>query len=366
MSKNNSVWKKVSIAAQTGFPTLLWGEPGIGKTAQIVQMAESFDCHLETVIASIREPSDFAGLPVVTSDGSVRFAPPAWAESLIHTKKRGMLFLDEISTAPPATQAALLRVVLDKVIGEQQLPESTLIVAAANPPECAAGGWDLAPPLANRFFHFEIKPRVDEWCDWALGIPSKDKYTTLPKTWKARKPEMMALISSFIKSRQSQLQAMPENANSSRSWASPRTWEMAGSALAACLSIGEPRSGDISTNLVAAAVGEAAAIELTAYLGKVELPDPEDLLKNPAIWDVKKERSDLVYAVLASVVGAVAATNTIPRWTASWAVVARVNEAGKPDVALTAAHSLAKIRPEGAKAPKELNMFPKFLRKCMS
>jgi len=364
MSKN-SVWKKISIAAQTGFPTLLWGEPGIGKTAQIVQMAENFNCHLETVIASIREPSDFAGLPVVNKDGSVRLAPPAWAKNIAKSEKRGMLFLDEISTAPPATQAALLRVVLDKVVGDITLPGNMLTLAAANPPECAAGGWDLSPPLANRFFHFEIKPKVDDWCDWALGIPSTDKYVTLPETWRTRKPEMLALISSFIKSRQSQLQAMPENANSGRSWASPRTWEMAGAALAACLSVGEKRGGDVATNLVAAAVGEAAAIELTSYLGKVELPDPEELLKNPSIWNVKKERSDLIYAVLASVVACVAANNTVKRWTASWAVVARVNEAGKPDVALTAAHSLAKIKPEGAKAPKEVNLFPSFLRKCV-
>src|SRR5262245_62386462 len=96
----------------------------------------------EVVIASIREPSDFAGLPVVVADGGVRFAPPRWARRL-HGAGRGVLFLDEISTAPPAVQAALLRVVLERVVGDLELPAAVAVVAAANPPE--AGGRRLGP-----------------------------------------------------------------------------------------------------------------------------------------------------------------------------------------------------------------------------
>jgi hypothetical protein len=51
----------------------------------------------EVVIASIREPSDFAGLPIV-ADGGVRFAPPRWARRLA-AAGHDILFLDEISTA---------------------------------------------------------------------------------------------------------------------------------------------------------------------------------------------------------------------------------------------------------------------------
>jgi len=44
---------------------------------------------------------------------------------------RGILFLDEITTAPPAVQAALLRVVLERVVGDVALPEAVSVVAAA-------------------------------------------------------------------------------------------------------------------------------------------------------------------------------------------------------------------------------------------
>ena len=48
---------------------LLWGEPGIGKTAALTQLATSLNLPLTTVIASVHEPTDFSGLPIV-GDGS--------------------------------------------------------------------------------------------------------------------------------------------------------------------------------------------------------------------------------------------------------------------------------------------------------
>ena len=59
-------------------------------------------------------------------------APPDWAVRLVRAG-RGLLFLDELSTAPPAVQAALLRVVLERRVGALQLPPGVRIVAAANP-----------------------------------------------------------------------------------------------------------------------------------------------------------------------------------------------------------------------------------------
>jgi MoxR-like ATPase len=79
-----------------------------------------------------------------------------------------MLFFDEISTAPPAVQAALLRVVLEREVGDLSLPPSVSIVAAANPPERTVGGWDLTAPLANRFCHLQWEHRRDDWVDGML------------------------------------------------------------------------------------------------------------------------------------------------------------------------------------------------------
>src|SRR5919204_1178691 len=90
----------LSVAVAALVPVLLWGGPGTGKSSAVRDLAATMGWPCEVVIASIREPSDFAGLPVV-SDGQVHFAPPRWAQRL-SSAGLGMLFLDEISTAPPA------------------------------------------------------------------------------------------------------------------------------------------------------------------------------------------------------------------------------------------------------------------------
>ena len=127
MSTGNPAVEALGVAVAARVPVLLWGAPGTGKTSAIRAMAAVMGLPCETVIASIREPSDFAGLPIVVG-GEVRFAPPAWARRLAEAG-RGLLFLDELSTAPPAVQAALLRVVLERVVGDLTLPEEVAVVA---------------------------------------------------------------------------------------------------------------------------------------------------------------------------------------------------------------------------------------------
>lgn len=152
----------LALAVGARVPVLLWGGPGTGKSSAVRDLAAAMSWPCEVVIASIREPSDFAGLPVV-ADGGVRFAPPRWARRL-HAAGHGILFLDEITTAPPAVQAALLRVVLERVVGDLELPADVAVVAAANPPEQAADGWDLLRSPGQSLLPPGLEPRGDRLC----------------------------------------------------------------------------------------------------------------------------------------------------------------------------------------------------------
>lgn len=345
----------MAVAARV--PVLLWGAPGTGKTSAVKAMSAALGLPCETVIASIREPSDFAGLPVVT-DGKVTFAPPRWARNLA-TQERGVLFLDEISTAPPAVQAALLRVVLERVVGDLALPEAITVIAAANPPEYAADGWDLSPPLANRFCHLDWPVEAQAFAEGlSAGWPAPI-VPQLPADWESQLATGCGVIAAFISVRPTLVVAVPGDGSSAgRGWPSPRSWEMAARLWTAATVAGA--SEEARAALIMGAVGQGPGIELLSWAGEMDLPDPEEVLRNPGAF-VLPDRGDRAYAALSAIAAAVAANPTEQRWLAAWKVLGRSADKGA-DVAALAARVLAQCRPDGVVAPTEVRLFAPVLR----
>jgi len=352
--------KSLSIAIQAGAPVLAWGPPGTGKTATIHAVGAALNLPLEVVIASIREPADFAGLPVIR-EGGVSLEPPAWARRLAAAGK-GILFLDEISTAPPAVQAALLRVVLDRVVGDLPLPPAVAIVAAANPPEQAAGGWDLSAPLANRFCHLQWTLDASTWVDGMLRGWPAPAVPVLPVDWEAGIPSTRALVASFIRHRPHLLLQVPTSEDQAgKAWPSPRSWDMAARLLAAADAA--QAGDDVSASLVAGCVGEGAGLEFLAWRRELDLPDPESLLSDPASFRLPS-RGDQAYAVLTAVTAAAVGRLTRDRWLAAWDILARAAAAGAKDIAASAAKTLAAARRPDLPLPqKELREFTPLLQK---
>ncbi|MFJ6676381.1 AAA family ATPase [Actinosynnema sp. NPDC091369] len=340
------------LAVSADLPVLLWGEPGIGKTSALTQLADALDLPLTTVIASVHEPSDFSGLPVVGDDPAVQgvpMAPPDWAVRLVRAG-HGLLFLDELSTAPPAVQAALLRVVLERRIGALRLPPGVRIVAAANPRSSAADGWELSPPLANRFVHVQWTYDHDVV---VRGLGGTWPRAELPRLDPGRLTDAVAFarraVCELLAARPRLVHQLPKSeAGRGGAWPSPRSWEMALRLIAFATAAGASR--EVLSTLVRGTVGDGPGLELVASLDRMDLPDPEVLLADPAAA-VLPERGDLRQTVLDGVVEAVRKRPERSRWDAAWSLLVLALETGAPDLVVVPASTLAALRRDDWQVP---------------
>jgi hypothetical protein len=342
-------FRAVRAAAHAGVPVLLWGEPGIGKTAFVQSLAAADGVALEVVIGSIREPSDLNGLPVVTASGDVVLAPPAWAKRLA-AAGTGYLFLDELSTAPPAVQAAMLRVCKEGWVGDLELPDTIVRIAAANDLRTAADGWQLAPATANRFCHVDWTPDVATWLTgmtvgWDAVAPTASAAAvTVDET---RRRTIRARVASFIRHRPALLHACPLDASQAAGpWPSPRTWEYTADAMAYL----EDQDVDAQQVLAGGLVGDGAAVELLTWWHNGDLPDPAAVLADPSSVDWAG-RADRLYAVLGAVTAHAVAAADVDTWVRAMEVVQAAAEADRGDLAAPYVADLMRVRPGGAPVP---------------
>ncbi|MFJ2663499.1 AAA family ATPase [Nocardia fluminea] len=350
--RRNTQLEALTLAVAADLPVLLWGEPGIGKTAALTQLAESLDLPLTTVIASVHEPSDFSGLPIIGDDPAtqgVPMAPPDWAVRLVQAG-HGLLFLDELSTAPPAVQAALLRVVLERRVGALELPPGVRIVAAANPRSSAADGWELSPPLANRFVHLQWTHEHDVV---VRGLGGTWPRATLPRLVPESLSEAVAFarraVCTLLAARPKLVHQMPTTeTRRGGAWASPRSWEMTVRLIA--FATAADASRDVLSQLIRGTVGDGPGFELLTSIDRMDLPDPEVLLADPCAAELPT-RGDLRQAVLDGVVAAVRKQPERARWDAAWSLLVKAVETGAPDLVVVPATTLATLRRDNWEVP---------------
>lgn len=336
------------IALDANAPIIMWGEPGIGKTATVQQMVRERKGYMYTFIASQRDPVDLTGAmhPAMRDETPVtRYSPPEWAVILNEHALKGdftVLFLDEFSTAPAIMQAACLRLLHEKMVGDYELDDNVRIVLAANPADVAAYGHDLAPPTANRICHIEWTLSADEWAEGILyqgWIPElKNK-----RADEILRTEILPTLSAYVQRTGLLLVRPKSESEAGRAWPSGRTWAMGATLLAESKASGG--SEDAQAMLLMGAVGASHAQEYLGYVRELDLPDPEYLLKNPDKFKIPG-RQDQVFAVLGSVVSSVATDKGMSeaRNVAAWKILAKVAEGdgtqkNKPRPDLAAAHA---------------------------
>ena len=251
----------------TRWPAFIWGPPGVGKSSVIAQLAKERGQPLVDIRAPLLDPTDLRGIPAVVGDRAEWF-PPGFLPRA--GDKPGVLFFDELNAASPIVQASLYQLILDRKIGEYQLPDGWTIVAAGNREEDRSVVFRMPDALANRFVHLEFDVSFDDWRIWATGR------------------KLHPMVIGFLTMRRELLFKRGEG----RSFPTPRSWEMVADILDAFPSLGAAEEA------VSGTVGVGAAIEFASFArDSIALEEIDSIIASPEQAALPKKISSLYILV---------------------------------------------------------------------
>lgn len=258
-------------------PVMLWGPPGVGKSQMVAQVAQHHDVNLIDIRLSQMEPSDLRGIPF-RNELAVEWAVPSMLPDAIRHGQQGILFLDEITSAPPSVSAAAYQLILDRKLGEYEVPDGWAIIAAGNRQGDRGVTYSMPAPLANRFSHYEVDINLDDWVAWAYANAIDER------------------IIAFLRFRQDLLFDF-DPAHNPIAFPSPRSWEFAHRALQKFCD-----NSNLLLGSLQACVGNAAGIELNAFIASLDqMPDLDAIVNGEDVAAPKE--IDLQYAVATALVG---------------------------------------------------------------
>ena len=265
-------------------PAFLWGAPGVGKSDLMRQVADDMKLELRDVRLSMLDPVDLKGFPTISANKKEMTWLPA---DFLPTKGKGLLFLDEMNSAPQSVQAAAYQLVLNRKIGNYELPEGWAVMAAGNRASDRSVVHAMPAALANRFVHLDYDVNNDDWNEWAMN---NDVHTDLR---------------AFIRFRPNLLHDF-KPAENPRAFPSPRSWAFVNDIYK------DHNNADTEFELIKGTVGEGACGEFSAFVRQIkDLPTIDAVLLDPE--NTKLPTSPASKYALVTALDSKATTNNIAR-----------------------------------------------------
>lgn len=257
-------------------PAFIWGPPGIGKSQILKQIANQLEMDFIDIRLSQMDATDLRGIPFPTTDANgentMRWAPPAILPK--DKNARAIILLDEMNSAAPSIQAGAYQLVLDRALGEYELPEGCVVLAAGNRETDKGTTFKMAKPLQNRFIHLEMRHDFEDWQEWALTR------------------EINRFVIGYLTfSKESLFNFDPTS--SAKAFPTPRSWEYVSNLL--------DNNPNLPFNvlhaLIAGAVGDGNAAQFLEYReNAAKLPNPSDILEGK-VTEVKNAQVSLCYSL---------------------------------------------------------------------
>jgi AAA domain (dynein-related subfamily) len=280
------------VTFRNGCPVFGWGEPGVGKSAGVQQFTTKINGLLVDVRMGQYDSVDLRGFPGVEpgTNQTVWYAPstlpfkgnPKFAD----VTRPIVLFLDEMNSANSSVQAVGYQLINDRCVGEHELMDNVVVIAAGNRETDRGVTTRMPTPLANRFTHVEVGVDVEAWSAHAqeIGLP----------------PEGIA----FINFRKNLLSTF-DPASTAKAFATPRSW------VKAMRFYADPQMPDLTKYAALdGTVGPGPAAEFWGFV-KVwqNMPSLKEIAKAPTTFPLPDELS-MRYAVAVAIGGAMTFTTT--------------------------------------------------------
>ena len=249
----NDLTQSLEALVSQKVPSFLWGAPGIGKSSIVKSIAQKKEIGFIDLRLALMDPTDLKGIPFYDKEShTALWAPPAF----LPQSGEGILFLDELNSAAPSVQSSAYQLILDRRVGEYELPAGWAIVAAGNRDGDRGVTYRMPAPLANRFVHFEMEVSVDDWREWAYSV------------------SLNPAIIAYISYKNEHLFTFDAK-SSEKSFATPRSWEYVANILKSGI------SESLLLETVSGAVGREVAVGFLSFLKVMhKLPNMDAILES--------------------------------------------------------------------------------------
>lgn len=261
-------------------PCMIWGSPGCGKSSVVRSVCKDRGIDFIDVRLTQMEPCDIKGLPVPNRETNTMdwFVNGSWPRK---ADGKGIIFLDELSSADRSIACAAYELVLDRRLGKlYSVPPGYLIVAAGNKVTDRAIANTISSALANRFMHVELKDDSETWLTWG------------------RNNNIHPAVLGYIAYKPSMLFST-DGENLSRGWPTPRSWER----VSQLCHMYNDKSDSLLRKMVYGTVGNGAGCEfMEFYKTSSEFDNILDIMVDPKSKIVIPDRADRKYAMCSAMV----------------------------------------------------------------
>lgn len=266
MSKPSQVARMVRGCIEMQIPFFMKGGVGVGKSQVALQATEELKIEFTDVRVSQMDPTDIKGFPSPDAAKNLMRWLPA---DFLPRKGKGLLFFDELNSAPTAVQAACYQLFLDRKVGNYTLPPGWTVGAAGNRQSDRSIVNKVAAALNNRMVHIDFDVDIDDFVTYAMA--------------KGIAAENIA----FLRFKSNLLHSF-DAASNPDAFPTPRAWFTVDKIMKHKMSQADEYA------LIQGTIGAPAAAEHAAFMRVIkELPSVDEIKIAPDTTDVPKSPATL-------------------------------------------------------------------------